>query len=241
MILLNWIWVKFMQKAVDKYFIERNIDKLNKIGYTNFLDGKELNTIKNILNKRNITFNIYEPFKDADYKIIYKDIIPEITCFKIITNEKIKHSDIMGSLYNFDLSTDVIGDIIINDGYYFIVLSSMKEYFKDNFNTIGRYKIKLEETNIPIYERIYEALKLIVSSERIDSVISRITNLNRKFVQELIDKKDVTLNYDILTNKSYNLKPNDIFSIHRYGKYKYVGILKNTKKDNIIIYVKKYS
>ena len=50
----------------------------------------------------------------------------------------------------------------------------------------------------------------------------------------------ILLNHDLLKNNSYVLKPGDIFSIRRFGKYKYVGVIKNTKKDNYIIKCLKY-
>ncbi len=225
----------------DKYYIEKEIDKFNKIGHTGFLNRNDANSIKNILNKKHIKYDIYEPFIECDRIIIYKEI-PDITCFKIITNNILKHSDIMGSLYNFNIDEDIIGDIIVkNDEYYFIILSNMKDYFIDNFSIIGRYSIRLEESNIPITEREYIDFELIVSSERIDTVISRIINLNRKYVEEIISNKDVILNYNTLTNKSYVLKENDIFSIRKYGKYKYLGIIRFTKKDNFIVRLKKYN
>lgn len=225
----------------DKYYIEKEIDKFNKLGHTGFLNRNEVNSIKNIFNKMHIKYDIYESFLDCDRLIIYSKM-PDITCFHIITNNILKHSDIMGSLYNFNIDEDIIGDIIVNDNeYYFIILSNMKEYFKDNFDMIGRYNIKLEESDIPIKERDYIDLELIVSSERIDSVISKITNINRKYVEELISNKDVIINYNTLTNKSYVLKEGDVFSIRRYGKYKYMGIIRTTKKDNFIIELKKYN
>lgn len=223
----------------DKYIIESNVDRFNKIGYTGFLDGKELREIKNILNKRGLKNSIYEPFIDSDYKIIYNNM-PNVTCFEIITYDKLSHSMIMGTLYNFNIKEYLIGDIIVTDKYYFIVMSEIKDYIKDNLTMIGKYKISLKEVDIPIYERDYDDLEIIVTSPRIDSVISKITNLNRKYVVDLINDKDVILNYDILTNKSYILKDNDIFSIRKYGKYKYMGIIKSTKKDNIVIGIKKY-
>ncbi len=225
----------------DKYYIEKEIDKFNKIGHTGFLNRNDANSIKNILNKKHIKYDIYESFIECDRIIIYKEI-PDITCFKIITNNILKHSDIMGSLYNFNIDEDIIGDIIVKDDkYYFIILSNMKDYFIDNFSIIGRYSIRLEESNIPITEREYIDFELIVSSERIDTVISRIINLNRKYVEEIISNKDVILNYNTLTNKSYVLKENDIFSIRKYGKYKYLGIIRFTKKDNFIVRLKKYN
>lgn len=224
---------------LDKYYIQKEIDKFNKNGYTGFLNEIEYNSIRNILNRNKIIYDTYKSFEDADRFIIYK-VLPDITCFKIITNNKLKHSDIMGALYNFNIDEDIIGDIIVNDNYYFIILSNMEKYFIDNFNEIGKYKISLEKVDIPINEREYSDIELIVSSTRIDTIISRLININRKKIDELVSNKDIILNYNILTNKSYLLKENDIFSIRRYGKYKYVGIIKNTKKDNYVILVKKY-
>ena len=48
------------------------------------------------------------------------------------------------------------------------------------------------------------------------------------------------LNYDYLKNTSYKLKNDDIFSIKKIGKFKYNGIIKNTKSNNLIIEILKY-
>lgn len=230
-----------MPKNEDKFFNEKNIDKLLNKGYTNFLDGKKLKLITQYLNKNKIKYNIYEPFINSDYKIIYQKKIPNITCFQIITQYNLAHKDIMGAIYNFNINEDLIGDIIINNGYYFIVLDEIKDYFLNNFNQISKYQIKLKEVDIPLYEKEFIDLKLIVSSLRIDNVISKLINLKRDDISLLISRKEVILNYDILTNRSYNLKENDIFSIRRYGKYKYIEVIKKTKKDNYIILLKKYT
>lgn len=225
---------------LDKYYIEKELDKFNNNGYTGFLNELEYNHIKNILNKQHIKYDTYRSFLYADRVIIYNKL-PEVTCFNIITNNTLKHSDIMGSLYNFNIDEDIIGDIIVDDNkYYFIVLSKMKDYIKNNLSKIGKYNISLNITDIPIKERKFKELEFIVSSTRIDTVISRLINTNRKNIDELISNKDVTLNYNILTNKSYLLKEDDIFSIRRYGKYRYIGIKKTTKKDNIVITLQKY-
>ena len=108
---------------------------------------------------------------------------------------------------------------------------------------IGNKKIVLEEIDIDIlkdYKRKYEEHTIIVSSLRIDNVISKIINTNRKIVLDKINNKEIILNYEVLTKSSYNLKENDVFSIRKYGKYKYIRIINNTKKDNLIIKYLKY-
>ena len=90
------------------------------------------------------------------------------------------------------------------------------------------------------YERSYEELELIVSSNRIDTVISSICRCGRNNIGEMIKKKEIMLNYDFLKDSSYKLRDNDIFSIKRIGKFKYIGVLKNTKSNHLIIKVLKY-
>ena len=103
--------------------------------------------------------------------------------------------------------------------------------------------VKLEEIDINYlsnYKRKYEEYKIIVSSLRIDNVISKIIKTNRDRVIDKIKNKEVILNYEIVSKNSILLKENDIFSIRRYGKYKFIGIEKSTKKDNYVIRYLKY-
>ena len=90
------------------------------------------------------------------------------------------------------------------------------------------------------YKRSYESHEIIVTSLRIDNVISKIIGVNRKDIIDKIKNKEVILNYEELTKTSYNLKENDVFSIKRYGKYKFVNVLNKTKKNNLVIKYLKY-
>lgn len=222
--------------------IEKNLSKLLSQGYTYFLDKIELKILKGKL--KHTFYNIYLPYKDSEKSIIYKKNIPEVSIFEIKTKEKLKHQEIMGSLFSLGINKDMFGDIIIdNNKYYFYVFSSIENYIILNLEKIGKYKIYLEKKNIEEfknYERRYEEITLISSSERIDSIISGLININREKVREKIKNKEVILNYEIVNNNSKVLRKDDIFSVKRYGKYKYYGVIKNTKKNNYIIKIYKY-
>ena len=145
---------------------------------------------------------------------------------------------------NLGISSSYLGDIIIdNDNYYFYIISTLDNFIKDNLNKIGSKFITLEKIDIKLlesYERKYEENEIIVSSLRIDNVISKIINTNRKEVLNKIKEKQVILNYDILTKNEYVLKENDIFSIRKHGKYKFVSVVNNTKKNNLVIKYLRY-
>jgi len=224
------------------YKIDNAIEKILNGSNTLFLDSNELKQIVSKLRKNE--YNVYYPYEESDKVILYTNDIPKVSLFKIVCNEKLRHQDILGSILSLNINSSYLGDIIIDDDYYyFYILSELSCFIKDNLNMIGNKKIILEEIDINAlkdYKRKYEEKTIIVSSLRIDNVISKIINLNRKNVLDKINNKEVILNYEVLTKSSYNLKENDVFSIRKYGKYKYIKIINNTKKDNLIIKYLKY-
>lgn len=138
----------------------------------------------------------------------------------------------------------MFGDIIVEDNkYYIYILDIIDNYIRSNLLYIRNSEIEFELKDIDYlndYHHKYEENYIIVSSLRIDTIIARITNTNRTNVLDKIKNKEILLNYEILTKPSQNLKENDIFSIRKFGKYKFIGIEKTTKKDNYIIKYLKY-
>lgn len=80
----------------------------------------------------------------------------------------------------------------------------------------------------------------MVSSMRVDIIVSKLANKSRSQVNDLITSKKIFLNYQELKNNSILLKENDILSIRHVGKFKIGTKLGNTKKDNIILEINQY-
>lgn len=224
------------------YNIKKNIDRLNRGEPTFFLEPNEVKEINKYFKKDE--FNIFKLFEEAEKVILYKDIPPKVILFKIITKDSLRHQDILGSIFSLNIDKELFGDIIIdNNNYYFYLLESMKDYFLTNFNKIKNTYIELEEIDegtLKDYKRKFKELELTTKSERIDTIVSKITNTSRSKVKDKFKNKEVVLNYEVLTNPSYLLKEEDIFSIRKYGKFKYIGKVKKTKKNNYIIKIHKY-
>lgn len=224
------------------YFIEKNLTKLRNVGSTYFLDPRELNQVKSKLKKGD--YSIYYPYKDSEKNIIYTNSEPEVLLYEILIKVPVRHQDIMGSMYSLNIAPELFGDILIIDNRYFIyILPIVRNYFESNFLMVKNAHVELKELDIDYlkdYERSYEKLELIVSSNRIDTVISSIIHTGRSNINDYIKKKEILLNYDYLKDNSYKLKNGDIFSIRRIGKFKYSGIIKNTKSNHIIIEILKY-
>lgn len=224
------------------YYVEKNVEKVLNGESTNFIEIKYLGKIKNKL--KNIKYEIYRPFSDATKVIIYKNKKVDIKVFEIESKVPIRHQDILGTLYSLNISDEMFGDVVIwNNRYFIIILSSIDNYIKSNLTSIKNSKVDLIEKDpdyLKDYKQEYEEFNIIVPSIRVDVIVSKIINSSRSNALEKIKNGDIYLNYELLTKPTYMLKENDIFSIRKYGKYKFNGIINETKKGNIIVNISKY-
>ena len=224
------------------YLVQKNLTKLNNGQHTGFLDPKELDEVKRKLEKN--SYSIYYPYKDSEKNIIYNKKEPNVLLYEIKSKVELRHQDILGTMYSLNISPELFGDILLIEGrYYIYILDAVRNYFESNFLMVKNSYIELEQIDLDYlvqYERNYETFEIIVSSNRIDTVISTICHTGRSSISDMIKNKEIMLNYDYLKDGSYKLKENDVFSIKRVGKFVYNGVLKTTKSNHYIIEIKKY-
>ena len=224
------------------YKIEKYVEKLINGEPTGFLNPVDVMNLKGKLNKNQ--YKIYSPTKDSEKVIFYNKKEPDISLYEIETNNKLRHQEILGALFNLNIDESMFGDIIINDDHYYVFINNLiEDYFISNFNKIGNNNITLKKLDIDYlkdYERSYEKIELIVTSLRIDTVISRIIHANRDSIKDKIKDREIYLNHELLKRTDYKLKDGDIFSIRKFGKYKFIKVNNTTKKDNFVIEINKY-
>ena len=227
---------------MDMYEIKKNVDKIRGGGYTFFLLPNIYKEVSYRLNKDE--YKLYYPYPDSDKVIMYSDNIPKIRLYEIISYYPLTHSEIMGSLFSLNIKNEVLGDIIVDDGkYYFYAMDEISSLILQEYSFVGNKSIKIREIDIHTldnYRKKFEEKEIIVSSLRIDTVISRIIGTSRDKIKDKIKNKEILVNYKVLTNNSYFLHVDDVFSVRKFGKYKFMGIVKMTKKDNYIIKYLKY-
>lgn len=224
-----------------KYNLEHIIEDLKVNNYTKFINPLEFKQIKN---KTNINkYNVYKPFEDCTKVIIYKTL-PDITLLRLTSVEEIRHQEIMKCMFELGIKEDMYGDIVIKDNNaYIYMLPSIKDYILYNFKDYNRKIQDIEEIDIESlndYEINYEEKEIIVSSLRIDNVISNLLGFSRKEITDKFKDKEVILNYEVITKYTTNLKEGDVFSVRRFGKFKFESIKKETKKGGLVIVIKKY-
>ena len=221
----------------NNYNIEKIIDCLYNKGYTNFLNPKELSLVKSKLNKNE--YKTYELYPESNKVILYKKEIPNIKLYKISSKVSLRHQDILGAIFSLGLKEDTFGDIIkYEDSFYIFLLPHLEDYFKYSLVEIRNNKVELVSVSLDIsnyFKQEYEPKEYIVTSLRIDNVVSTITNESRNQVLTKFKNKEIVLNDKEEIKPTRILKEKDTFSIRKYGKYKFNKVLKSTKKGGYII------
>ena len=222
------------------YEVNKNVEKIMMNKETKFLDYNMQELVKRKLSK--VSYNVYRPYVDSEKVIYYTNELPQVLLYEIKGNN-LKHSDILGTLFSLGIDPSMYGDILIIDNHYYIyILEIIENYLLSHLTIINNQKVELIKRNIidlKDYEREYENIEIIVASVRLDNVVAKLTCLSRDNAIKKIKDREVLVNYNEV-KYNYNLNIDDIISIRKYGKYKYMGIVNKTKKNNLIIEIKKY-
>lgn len=227
----------------ENIFIKNSFQKLKQGKHTMFLDGKEKKELEKILKKEEISYQEFSPYPECDKVIFYVEEKPQVILLEIESKNRLEHRFILGSLFSLGLDVHTIGDIIVRETSYVAVLPQISNVIEYQLKQVGREKVQIKKENIDIldgYERTYRVLEVKTPSLRIDAVISKLLHLSRNQVNEKIKNKEILFNYEIISKGTKELKEHDIFSIRKYGKYRYEGIIKVTKKQDKIVKIMKY-
>ena len=179
--------------------------------------------------------------------LLYPDYFkPEIADFEIALLtisypskfEQLSHAKILGTIINrLGIDRKLFGDILVDEkrAQIFVNRDSIP-LFQDGIKKIGRLPVSLEES--PLIDRInseinYKEQEILISSFRLDALLSSALKLSRKQASQLIEKKSVQVNYHLVEKSDYQVAVGDLISVRKFGRLKIVKDNGQTKKDKI--------
>lgn len=153
----------------------------------------------------------------------------------------LKHNQILGTLLSTGLKREVIGDIITDNNRWQIILTStIVPYIKEQVYKIANISIHFERItfeNVLTSNSSYQIIEEVVSSLRLDTIISKIFHLSRDTSKALLEKGLVNLNFVPETRTTIELAEKDILSVRKYGRIKLDCIQGQTKNNKLKIVV----
>lgn len=255
-------------KEEDRLLIAKVLDKMefakskNKITNTDFLDLYQRNLIQKLL--ENIKCENYLFFggnNDAEREVLifypeklekqfveknYNNIMQIVEI--ILPNElqgSYTHRDYLGGIMKLGIKREKIGDIIVfNEGANIIVLNEILDFVNSNISSLTRFSKaniqtkKIEELHKQ--EIKTEEIQIIVSSLRLDNIVSELAKTSRTKAEEIINAGRVFVNFENVIKDSKTIKENDIITIRGKGRSKILEVIGNTKKGRFVVKVEKY-
>ena len=180
---------------------------------------------------------------DLGYDCFYPVKFIKIEPLQMKFADKLTHRDFLGSLMGLGLRREMLGDIIINENVAYIVcLDSVADFIINQLDKVKHTSVKCSESDY-IPDDVLPELKtqeLIVSSERLDVLISAVYNLSRNESQKRIESETVFCDSLVTVSTSYVPKNGTLISVRGLGRFIYDGILRQTKKGRNVISVRIY-
>lgn len=158
-------------------------------------------------------------------------------------SDELTHRDFLGSLIGLGIKRETLGDIIINDnkGYLFC-LESISPFIIDNLTKVKHTSVSCSICDILPDNILPQPTEktVIVSSLRLDGIISGVYNISRSKSSSLIDSEKVFINGKLAKNNSIPLKEDDIISVRGHGRFRFKEISGDTRKGRIRVLCEVY-
>ncbi len=217
------------------------IDGVDEYVITPFLTLPYQMEINNIVSKYGLNIHYYN---DGERKIAYISYCDDyqeynpLKVIKIVTNEELKHNEIMGAILNIGIKRELIGNIYCKDKLYLIeVMEKILPFIKENFSYVSNHKIAIEDYqgSLPPLERKIE--NIIVTSMRLDNIVSSVFNVSRQKAKEAILNEEVAYNFETKLKVDQKVMFNSYLSMRKKGKVIIKEELKKTRKDHLVLLV----
>ena len=242
----------------DKNSISNLFDKVilaSKTGQTiycnEFYIPKVWKTLQEIQIQLGVKVFNYGLFEDAQRKMIafsHEEKLQFPVKVLSVTNKskfsKLEHKDYLGAIMSLGIKREKLGDIMVSgEACYFPICDDISDYVFANLNRIGNCPCSFQVLDnyvdlIPTAS--YEEKVIIISSLRMDCVVSSICNISRSFAVEMIDNGKVLLDYTEISSKEKKVSEESIITVRGYGKFKIGEVIGTTQKDRIRLLIKKY-
>ena len=257
-----------MENKEEKIILAKLNDKIrlcktkNKLVNTEFLNMYQENIIRKELERiKAKNYILTGGYSEAESKILimYPEKITEEIAKENITNiikvikiqlpneqkGKYQHRDYLGTIMQFGLERERIGDIIVyEDEAYVIVLSENAQYIKDSLQTTKKFKkSKIEIIDIDqmkVKKPEFEEIKIILNSQRLYNFISEICKISISETTRLIESELVSINCKIETKQTKTVETGDVLIIRGKGKFIVSDFLDINRKGKQVVIVKKY-
>lgn len=201
------------------------------IGKNDEIQLKSFGGFLNSESQRMIIAPSFYDIEEDDFQIVVAKIVYAKNF------EKLCHRDILGAFMSLGIKRELFGDIVEKDQeFYFAIDHAIYEYLKDHLKMIKRSKVKFIQCDKQIeVQQHYMMKSFIVSSFRLDKIVSSFYKISRQKAAEFIRAGHVKVNHKPVEQINYLCNNRDIISFKGHGRVMFVDLNKQTRSDNYVV------
>lgn len=234
----------FVKKVLD---YKEQADHKQRLILTKFLNPHELDIVKKVIGHGDVVFYEYGGFINAENKRVIicpsfyeiQDDDFDVVIVKVLYNDhfgKLAHKDLLGALMSLGIKRECIGDIDDKGHLFFACLKENYDYIQEHLIQIKRSKIKLEIVKESIeIKKEYNQKQFIISSFRIDKVVSIFYGIPRSKIKSMIQSGNIKVNHKVVEEGSFLCNNKDIISLRHYGRVMLIDEQRETKQGNHVV------
>ncbi len=157
--------------------------------------------------------------------------------------DDLSHRDFLGSILRLGLRREMLGDIALADncGYVFC-MESVAEFVTDNLQKVRHTTVRCSRVDA-LPETLSaepEPQSIVVASERLDALVAAVFRLSRTEAQKLIAAERVFADSRVCTKAELSPKEGCMVSARGFGRFRYGGTERETKKGKLRVTVQIY-
>lgn len=154
------------------------------------------------------------------------------------------HKDFLGGILSLGIERNKIGDLLVDDNKCYVPIhEEVENFITCNLERISKVICSVEViNNLKFLPKInFKEEIILVSSLRIDGIVSKIINISRSKAQMMIEQGQILIDYVKIRDKSYELRGEERITIRGFGKFILGNSIGNSKSGRMKIIIKKYT
>ncbi len=235
--------------------LSRQAQQKGIVVFSEFLNINELNIFKQRVSELYSGYEFFGGYELSERQMIA--FIPDafcyawkypIACLKLCPlnqkfAERLTHRDVLGSLMNLGIERSKLGDILIGESEIYVFCQEklagylMSELTRIRHTAVKSQQIKPDALHIQPQK---ETLTGIVTSNRLDGMISSICKISRSQACQWIKGGKVFLNNQETLQPAAECKPGTLISVRSFGRFCLLDFDGETRKGRLKFSYEKY-
>lgn len=157
------------------------------------------------------------------------------------SKKRLEHREILGSILGLGIRRDHVGDIYPgSQSSDVIVTEEVRSLIRFHLTKVSNEKVIVEEIKqeeIEDQTHDLQGKRVIVSSLRLDAILSEGFRISRSKTTKLIKSGKCKVDWKVIDKPSYPIQEGNLLSLRGYGRLRVQEFSGRTKKGKFIIYL----